>query len=74
MQRLLQETSKKSIDEVIQLFLNMKSDNNYLPLYLILKLNKKIPLQYVRLFFEDNAIFNVRRAIVFALAIIDNEQ
>ena len=52
----------------------MKSDNNYFPLYLILKLNKKIPVEYVRLFFEDSHVFSVRRAIVFVLAIIDNEQ
>ncbi len=51
----------------------MNSDNNYFPLYLVLKLNKKIPLHYVGLFFEDNAVFNVRKAIVFALAIIDND-
>jgi len=50
-QCLLQQTSTKSIDEIIQIFLNMKSDKNYFPLYLILKLNKKIPLDYVNLFF-----------------------
>lgn len=50
-QCLLQQTSTKSIDEIIQIFLNMKSDKNYFPLYLILKLNKKIPLDYVKLFF-----------------------
>ncbi len=52
----------------------MKSDNNYFPLYLILKLNKKIPVEYIKVFFEDTNVFSVRRAILFALAIIDNDQ
>ncbi len=52
----------------------MKSDNNYFPLYLILKLNKKIPVEYARLFFEESQVFNVRRAIIFVLSIIDNER
>ncbi len=50
----------------------MKSEQNYFPLYLILKLNKKVPLEYTALFFEDSQVFSVRRAIIFVLAIVEN--
>ena len=57
---------------MIELFLNMKSEENYFPLYLILKLNQKIPIQYLNLFFEDTHSFTMRRGVIFVLAIVDN--
>lgn len=58
---------------MINLFLRMKKSENFFPLYLILKLNQKIPTEYVDLFFEDSQPFTVRKAVIFILSIIDNE-
>ena len=50
----------------------MKDSHNYFPLYLILKMDKRIPIDCVNLLFEDSRAFTVRKSIIFILSIIEN--